>query len=507
MDFPEKLKFLMELTATSNIQLSQLLKVDPSLISRYKSGTRSVPEQSNYIHMLSVYFASKCNTNYKHTAVLEMAGINEKGPLSGVLEKWLSNAPPDSPRKIWKRSEALREKRSLPSGFGTALGARMFKSEGCSFSGPHSKEEALRLFFELAAADGYPADLKLLTQEDPDWLRRDPEYSACVNLRLQQLLATGRKVIRVIPEFVNLKNALDSAQRWMPLYCTRKVKTFYYHGVRDNLINHTLYVMPGVAALFSCSSGIANSTGPVFVTTDPELVASFEALIDDYLSFCTPVSTYYDYPGKSPGMKQVLDDFFDYPADCILISDTLPLSSSPPELLPPPTFKSRGCGQIRDFCEKRYTALVNLLPEHTVIEVFPLHTFEDIVSGRAVFMARSMFCHSEVGYTPGQYVLHLSNILYLLNTYPNFHIYLHQDSDVPSSIYIKRSHELLILNHQEQQAMCKITHPDLVGALWEYEYSAVKRSILSGIYREESISKIKQLIRRLRSYCKSHPEL
>ena len=50
----------MRLTSTTNSRLASAINVDPSLVSKLRSGVRSVSVKSDYLLPMSTYFGSKC---------------------------------------------------------------------------------------------------------------------------------------------------------------------------------------------------------------------------------------------------------------------------------------------------------------------------------------------------------------------------------------------------------------------------------------------------------------
>ena len=96
MIFQDKLVFLMELTSTSNKQLAKAIMVDPSLISRFRTGERRVPENAEYIASMANYFALRCNTNYQIEALSEIIGkpnffhMSDDKKIAAALASWLS---------------------------------------------------------------------------------------------------------------------------------------------------------------------------------------------------------------------------------------------------------------------------------------------------------------------------------------------------------------------------------------------------------------------------------
>lgn len=77
MQFYEKLIFLLNLTQVTNRMLAQELQVDPSLISRFRTGRRRLPRNREHIKAMSAYFARRCTTEYQRQALSQMLGIKQ----------------------------------------------------------------------------------------------------------------------------------------------------------------------------------------------------------------------------------------------------------------------------------------------------------------------------------------------------------------------------------------------------------------------------------------------
>ena len=77
MQFYEKLIFLLNLTQSTNRILAHELQVDPSLISRLRTGTRGIPRNREHIKAMSSYFAKRCTTEYQRQALSGMLGFRQ----------------------------------------------------------------------------------------------------------------------------------------------------------------------------------------------------------------------------------------------------------------------------------------------------------------------------------------------------------------------------------------------------------------------------------------------
>ena len=86
--FAEKLNVLMRLTSTTNSRLATAINVDPSLISKLRSGARTVSVKSDYLLPMSAYFGSKCADSYRSLTLLELIGADFGGDMVSSLVRW-----------------------------------------------------------------------------------------------------------------------------------------------------------------------------------------------------------------------------------------------------------------------------------------------------------------------------------------------------------------------------------------------------------------------------------
>ena len=81
MVFKDKLSFLMGLTETKNRQLAKAITVDPSLVSRFRSGNRTPPDNAEYIKSIV--------DNRKKIMMhdIEMKYTGEHDPMTGLYNR------------------------------------------------------------------------------------------------------------------------------------------------------------------------------------------------------------------------------------------------------------------------------------------------------------------------------------------------------------------------------------------------------------------------------------
>jgi len=74
MDFGKKLSLLMSVLSVSNGALAKALSVDPSLISRWRSGSRIPAKDSGYIEMIASYLVEHAKMEHQKLAICEITG-------------------------------------------------------------------------------------------------------------------------------------------------------------------------------------------------------------------------------------------------------------------------------------------------------------------------------------------------------------------------------------------------------------------------------------------------
>ena len=515
MIFQDKLIFLMQLTSTSNRQLAVSIRVDPSLISRLRSGNRSVPQNSEYIANMAEFFAVRCKTNYQLEALSEIIGRSyvyrfpDVEMIASDIALWLSTdtSANQSQTGLFLNSFNQLKSNELKKSDNETLRPKDFSSERniYSFYGNEGRRRATLLFGQLVLASESVGEIKILTEGNTDWIWNDSAAALKISEDIHKAIDRGSIIIRIVPRMANLSMAFDSITRWLPLYATGKVKTFYYPHIRDNVFFRTLYVAPGIAALFSTSVGEGAECGTTFLTADPLSITSLDLDFMEFLKLCRPVMTVYNHERSSLQIINCLKKFFEYHADCISLQASLPFISIPLDIC-----NESGLLKNLDFAELLQFKTILLsdfgqLVEHQrFTDVFHLESFEDIIAGKVRFAALESFLSKPAYYTPKTYLRHLQNILDIINNYPNYHIVLSTSCNLGSGIYVNERYVAIFPQVSSSLSIYATEYVDVVSALREYAFCKTRNGLSDLVNRVESISKIKQLIQQLSNYINSH---
>jgi len=513
MVFKEKLAFLMGLTETRNSQLANAIMVDPSLISRLRNGKRNVPSNAEYISSIAKYLASRCTTTLQRDALTrateDFIDFSDTKKTTRQIESWLTSN--DSISRLYgnillqsfeSATSPLREEFADET-YPLNIRSNNNKQTVYAFYGNEGNQQATQLLSEIILSEKKASKIKIANGNNTEWLWKDRKFSEFVSYSIKKAVTQGHTITHVIPCDQNITMSLDSVNRWLPLYSTGQVNSYYYPYHRDRIFNRTLYVASGVAALVSTTVGNKTENCLTILTTNPDMVASLESEFNNYLELCLPATTFYDYEKSYEALYQCVSNFYKYQADCINIVGGLSYITTPKEVLLDFAQRSDNIRPltIAQHYDSEYADIERLLQRHRYTEIFSIDSFEDIVSGKA----KSCAINGEIFfYTPNAYITHLKNIIAMLEKYENYQVFLIKERTFESCIYVKNGYSVLTFLYKSPYSVCETKSLNIVDAVWEYAKRIMDHGVCDDINKMQVIMKINRLLLQLDDYvCKS----
>ncbi len=500
----------MGLTETKNKQLALAIMVDPSLISRLRSGKRNLPSNAEYITSIAEYFSTRLTTDFQMKALARAIGksyidFSDKEKTTQIIESWLiSDAlTSQSYGNLLLQSfdkVALSISQEISSEISLSLTSLKEHNQTVyAFYGNEGKKQALSLFCKMILTAKTASEVKMVTGNSTEWLWKDRKYSEQVSGYLKNIFLQGYSITRIVPRNQNITMSLDTVDRWLPFYVTGRVHSFYYPYHRDRIFNRMLYVAPDIAALVSTSVGNKTECGLTILTTNPDMITSLESEFNDYLELCMPATSFYDYEKSYEELYQCISSFYAYQADCINILGGLSYITTPKEVLLDFAQSSDNLSidTLNQHFDSEYAEIVRLLQRYRYTEIFSIDSFEDIISGNA----KSCAINGEIFfYTPNAYIRHLKNIISMLENYDNYHVVLVKDRKIESTIYVKKGYSVLAFLYKSPYSVCEIKILDMVAAVWDYANNEMDTGIPDDIYKLQVITSINKLILQLDNY-------
>ncbi len=483
MEFSEKLSFLMKLCETTNKQLGEVLGVDPSQISRLRSGKRGIPGNGEYLQRISQFFAERCVDGYRRSALAEvlmrpalMLPV-ESQVLAIILREWLMGSLPD---RDGKAEQLLRGSAwlSLHADAEDPAGEeRPAPQRGMHvFFGDEGKRSAVRAFIGTVLRAGRPLSLDVSSDENLQWLVGDYPFAAEVQAAFRSLAEQGCRCRRIVGPLVTLDYSYASLlMRWLPSYISGHVTSYYYPRLRDDLYHRTLLIARDTAAVFSASVGSGPKNHACFFTTDPEVVSALSAEFEDYLALCQPQMERRAAFPEEWEEEDALLSFSRIGSTCLLRSRGLSAMTMTGDMFRHARrADSQRIRQLTARLDKQQAAFLQQLGKQPCYDMMELASPEDVLAGKVELEFSSSVAASSLPYTPEQYLLHLKNILLLSQRYPNYHpIFLPNPWPGLESLWVKEGKRALMHRAVDQDVLHVISERNLLAALTELLYRAL----------------------------------
>lgn len=480
MPFANKLDLLMDLTKTSNSQLARSVSLDASFISRLRHGVRIPVKHSGYITAMARYFARSLNSDYQKAALLEAVKSSsqmkphESESMEDFLCEWLLEPPmsrSDSIDDFLEEIGHFQFKKPDPAkgeDAGDSVPGSLSDVE--IFFGTAGKREAVLKFLSLVMHNDTPQTLLLYSNEDLSWLSDAPDYLTRWAALMFQVLKNGNRIKMIHTINRNIDEMLTGIKGWVPIYMTGSIEPYYYPKTRDGIFRRTLFIAPETAAVTSSSvrNNIENTANLLFTRKDA--VQALKEEYDDFISLCRPLMRIFN-PFNQGNYLETLAEFEAEKGDTITKSNTLTNITMPVQLtarlierLQDPSLK-----YLISYNKEKSIRFNTLLQEHRFTEIFPLPDLDSIFNGKAVINFSDMPVRMPLFYTPEEYKLHLENIIRLLKTCKNYHVYFANDDHLGESVVcVKEDVGVLVAKASSPSVIFAINESNLTAAFWDY---------------------------------------
>lgn len=430
LNIGRKLDFLMRLSGTQNSVLGKALSFDASYVSRIRSGKRTLPRNRNLILPIAAFFAKSIN-QAGQMEVLSRRICPEK-PWPDLLEErtkllahWLADT-----KNIM--DEDVSDLLNLDIRENLKNAYQQEKPPGREevefFYGNAGRRQGVERFLAEAYEAEAPVTLLLHSDESMEWLYEDPDFVKDWSKLLMGIVEKGGKIKIVHTLRRNIEEMIEAIRKWVPIYMTGRIETYYCPRIRDNIYRRTLFIAQQSAALVSHSIVDTKKAMVNLLIRDKSAVNALEDEFFDFLVLCRPLIRVFH-------MRNVEDFLHTYSEftkadDDVIMFRSLPSRCTMPECvnesmadrIKHAIFKQetdRLCARFRSHLDKGHhvTEILQLKSPDAVKEAMPPIPFRDILG------------QPELRYTVSELCRHYENIIELLERYSNYHVFLFQSGD------------------------------------------------------------------------------
>ncbi|MEA4924440.1 MAG: transcriptional regulator [Syntrophomonadaceae bacterium] len=509
MTFAEKLDLLMNITNTSNSLLARKISIDASFISRLRRGVRIPAKNVSYIQAMSEYFAHCCQAEYQKAALWE--AIKNSSPIqpqpslttADLILQWLRQPQEAAIHSIdnllngmihhfqFSKIEAAATSAAVDGAYGQAA------AEVEMFYGLEGRQTAALKFLSLVVQNKKPQTLLLYSDEDMNWMI-NPEFTAKWAALMVRVLQNGNRIKMIHTINRNLDEMLDGIKRWVPLYMTGNIEPYYYSKTRDGLFRRTLFIAPETAAVTSSSVrsetlGVAN-----LLFTKKEAIRALVAEFHDFLDLCRPLMRIFNSFNQQNYLGTLIE-FEEEAGHTIISSDGLTNITMPPEVVASilERLDDPDRRQLLALQHHRIRNFYDRLPTNPHAEIFSLPRPETILAGQVRVNFWDIPHQIQVFYTPEEYYQHLHNVIRLLKTYDNYHVYLTADKHLEGSmVCVKEDVGVLVGKTSPPSVIFAIRESNMTAAFWDYMNILVRKESHGKKARERTIAELESFVAR-----------
>ncbi|WP_094551499.1 hypothetical protein [Petroclostridium xylanilyticum] len=504
MHFNEKLDFLLKLTNTTNSRLAHIARLDNSFISRLRSGARLPARKENYIGLFAKYFARNITEDYQLAAIIQAARIKKstlpatESGLAEFLYDWLHDN-----EKEWaerNKSKNSHSRLSFASDNNYSENQPIIKKldEGLNintnvFFGNQGKRDAVRKFLHLVLSKKNPSFLFLHSEEDMIWLTENREFAAEWMQLMDQVIAKGNKIKIIHTVSRSLDEMLSAIIQWLPLYMSSAIESYFYPKHRDGLFKRTLFLSPDCAAVFSNSFGDGSENAITYLSTEKAILLPLQDEFCRYLDLCRPLIHAFT-PDKQKIFLKALSEFENQHCNSILKSNGFSSITMPPDLVSKILAKTPHYNDntITLYIKRRIEVFKRNLETNKFTEIIYLPELDNVFAGKTPIPL--MFYTGELFYSSQEYLLHLQNIINLMETYNNYNVFI-QDKKTTEHlmIYVKEETGVIVAKYEFPQVFFGLNESNMTSAFWSY-----MENITNTLSKEKQDKK--HVLRQLKNY-------
>lgn len=428
----------MKMVHTTNFELAEVLEVDPSLISRWRTGERQVGSSSPYLPKIAHYFAENAQEDFQKVALLELTGHHwenkgvEQRRMTKYLAQWLVDEPYIDPKSLTALIDTIGNSSNYfpqiePLPLPHEPEGRRANRE--LFIGKKGLREATtKLLLQAIRKENQGKRLFLFSNEPMDWILENKDFAQVWN-HLAMLGIKNKIKIEIIHTMQRQPGELIQAvEKWFPLYLTGAVKSYYYPTRNDSLFYHTFFYLEGVAIVKGNTvKGEADENFQYSYIKEPSQLNSCSNAFQLMKQECRPLVRVYTEKNIERYLVKNVSSFVAPLGDVLTVQSDL-MSGMNNALLK--EFFERGkinpqkikkiigtndqrLAQPNDKASPRSFKLVMSLPRIT-----------DVRKGIVPALIPELFSGHTFFYTPEEYKTHLRNLIELMEISNNFEVLL-----------------------------------------------------------------------------------
>ncbi len=417
--FGSRFDSAVSLLGLSNSSIADILNVDVSLISRYRSGIYSPHKNEHLAEKLSELLVFRAEKIGKTKELAELCGTDEARFDADTVWTWLYDFSPE--RDSAKASALLHSLdtmlQSLDIDDTVDDIPKLQKAK--IYYGLEGRKNAIVRFLNDAAREG--GELFIYSDEPSDGVLGDGNFFKLWTSLMANCVNRGVK-IKIIHNLDRENNkTIMAINRWVPLYVSGMIEPYRFRLKRDVRFYHTLFLHAGKACIHGFFPSNSNDRWYEYIT-DSKRLEILQNEFDSILSATVPIMKVY-----SSKKNDDLTAFFDMKqkAKMFLLTE-LPVFTMPAELLERIVSRTGIEEPLKSSLLKVYGAQrqqFRALLQSSAVNMILCFPEDESGRSRKVNFALDLIDH-QVTYTQDEFEEHVAAVIDLVKNEKNFHLTL-----------------------------------------------------------------------------------
>lgn len=456
--FGEKLDILMKICGYSGVQLANLLSVDPSLIYRYRNGSR-FPSQGSEIkeQLCSILYTRICRMQKEEeTAVLIQ--IPKEQLSEGAIQDWLMEEDLTSEKNTEMIEQLLeqintgRNNMRIPEDlFRDWQLEKFYHSKKNIYYGDTGFQEGIFRLLE-----------EIIREEKKElWIYSDRSIGQYYENDLSKMVWAYisqiciRKQIRVRNVFSfgsQMKSLTKRLSEWIPFYLSGQMESFYFYKAEENRFPHTIFLCPGLACVDAIHMGARKKQSIYHYYTSEQMLSIYQESLEELFESAKPLARTVptDFPTPCTGPLQV-------------VQNGIGIATMPEWMA-----KSFG-EEIYRVWKIENRAFLEGCEKHSVVEISTMVRREDFAEGKVrVDVIDDQAELEPVYYTEEQYRAHIRYIRQLIRENPSYTCIMLADGELDQVRFVAGTDIVKITRKTDPKLSIIITHPMIQNAFRLY---------------------------------------
>ena len=426
-----QLGLIMDTFGVTGRELGDLLHVDYSLVSKWRTGKRKITAQ--YLEKIVEYFLTlDSRSNYKRISdILKKyyphVTLDSLVVMRELLSKWLMDS-----RKFAANEHSYYQ-----------LDSDTYSVQFEVYKNNTGRRKAIIRFLDFVMSLPPGQEILLLTQEEVTWLIEDKNFLTFWRNSLKEIIKKGHHITIIHTVDRQLDFLFPFLTEWIPLHITGKTTSRYFPKYVDKMFDRTMFIIKDQAVLASMKANNFSKVSYTFLYTDPFTVQEFQARFEALYSSSADLFKFYTIE-EVEDLEKIILEAEQIPGNCYIYSalPALEIMSQPLlyEILVANNFEQK---EIRNYMS--YHRFLRKMLAGQAEKCFYRQIIDILQLERAIK-------HNNITlYNPGKpinipvklFIQYLEELIQLIDQYPQYEIALVTEQPIPSlekiSVKIKQN--------------------------------------------------------------------